>query len=273
MITNIEELISDIRKSGLNIRPPRNLWDEADVSIETELEDLAFAEKYFEGEKEPIEDITGINHHLLPSVEKLSVAQQTILAKELEHLLQHYNFYLDFPKDLPTYLKYPVIINFWKESHVAVSFGENHIELCDMEKENCPFPGYCKTCDEVAAQMKHDEETETGEIDNDFDVDNLLLTPKEIEDWHKKQNIIEQDEEPSDPFGDTTDVEDYFEEINGFYNDDGEKINPESVPVPGLCILCKSYQSDDWEENLLCLMNRYDQRNDKDFKCGVFEKA
>jgi len=65
----------------------------------------------------------------------------------------------------------------------------------------------------------------------------------------------------------------YHEEINGFYNDDGTKIDPDSVPVPGLCIICRKHQIDDWDENLLCLMNRNDQRNEPDFKCGAFEKS
>jgi hypothetical protein len=68
------------------------------------------------------------------------------------------------------------------------------------------------------------------------------------------------------------DSDDYSEEINGFYDDDGTIIDPDSVPVPSLCVICKSHQVDDWEENLLCLMNRNDQRNEKDFKCGSFEK-
>lgn len=62
------------------------------------------------------------------------------------------------------------------------------------------------------------------------------------------------------------------EDINGFYNDDGTKIDPESVPIPGLCIICRKYQIDDWEENMLCTLNRNDQRDEPDFKCGSFEK-
>ncbi|MCD6112520.1 MAG: hypothetical protein J7J86_04535 [Bacteroidales bacterium] len=63
------------------------------------------------------------------------------------------------------------------------------------------------------------------------------------------------------------------EEINGFYDDNGNKINPLSVPVPGLCLLCKSYQVEDWEENLFCLMTRYDQKDDDEFICHAFKKA
>lgn len=62
------------------------------------------------------------------------------------------------------------------------------------------------------------------------------------------------------------------EEINGFYDDNGNKVDPDTVPIPSLCIICKSHQIDDWEENLLCLMNRFDQKDDNDFKCGAFDK-
>jgi len=62
------------------------------------------------------------------------------------------------------------------------------------------------------------------------------------------------------------------EEINGLYDDNGNKINPDLIPVPSLCIICKSYEETDWEENMLCNLNRFDQRNSKDFKCGAYEK-
>ena len=62
------------------------------------------------------------------------------------------------------------------------------------------------------------------------------------------------------------------EPIDGFYDDDGNKINPNLLPVPGLCITCKSYDTPDWDENVLCTLNRNDQRNSSDFKCGAYEK-
>jgi hypothetical protein len=142
-----------------------------------------------------------------------------------------------------------------------------------MEKENCPFPGYCPTCDEVAAQMKYDEETCGSATDLEIDPNQLLPTPKEMGDWiDQHKEAFPDDEKASTTSQSPTDEDPVFEEMNGFYDDDGTKINPESVPVPSLCIICKMYQDDDWEENLLCLMNRYDQRNDEEFECGAFEK-
>ncbi len=61
--------------------------------------------------------------------------------------------------------------------------------------------------------------------------------------------------------------------FNGMYDDDGNKINPHSIPVPGLCLLCKSYDDTDPEENLLCMMNRFDQKEEENFICDAFEKV
>lgn len=63
-----------------------------------------------------------------------------------------------------------------------------------------------------------------------------------------------------------------FVVYNGLYNDDGTPVEIEHIPIPDLCLRCKSYLSDDWEENLLCNMNRNDERNDDNFECGAFEE-
>lgn len=62
-----------------------------------------------------------------------------------------------------------------------------------------------------------------------------------------------------------------YYEINGFYNDDGTKVDIENIAVPAMCMSCKSFYTEAAEENLLCMMNRYDQRNNADFSCGEFE--
>lgn len=63
-----------------------------------------------------------------------------------------------------------------------------------------------------------------------------------------------------------------MEQINGFFDDDGNPINPNLIRKPGLCLLCLKNDIDDPLENLLCTMNRHDQRNEEEFKCGAFEK-
>lgn len=56
----------------------------------------------------------------------------------------------------------------------------------------------------------------------------------------------------------------------GLYDDDGKKIEPETVPIPSLCLVCKRYTTEGWEEDVLCLMNRHDQKNSEVFRCGAF---
>ena len=60
--------------------------------------------------------------------------------------------------------------------------------------------------------------------------------------------------------------------INGIFDDDGFLINMDSLKKPALCMTCFKNFIVDWDENLLCDMNRADQRDYKDFKCGTYEK-
>ena len=285
----IQQLINDIHQATYHVRPPHELWldSEADPQDELELEDMSHVEKYLYGEEEPISSITGIDFEALPPSEKLTKEQKELLATELERLLDFFHFYLDFPIDYPAHLRYPFIKDFWEESHVPMSFGTNHIEFCDYEREGCPFDGYCTTCDEVEAQMKFDEQHEgSSSMDADFNIDDLLPTRKDIERWLKNQqnidteNINPKRNDLAPPFDDEEEKEekdegddnDFIPIYNGFYNDDGTKMNLDAVPIPGLCIICKKYQLDDWDENILCTLNRNDQRDSDDFKCGAFEK-
>jgi len=171
----IEQLISDIHKASWIVRPPHEIWNKADPNYDVELEDLGYVEKHIYGKIESISEITTIDSGMLPVPEKLSDEQQSILAVELEKLLQHFNFYLDFPENYPSNLRYSFIREFWDSEEVALSFSENHIEFCDFEEEiYCPFPGYCNICKEIAIQMEIDNKT--GNLHNtDFDIDDLPL--------------------------------------------------------------------------------------------------
>lgn len=58
--------------------------------------------------------------------------------------------------------------------------------------------------------------------------------------------------------------------IAGFFDDDGYEINIELIKKPSLCLLCK--HNDVHEEEMLCIMNRYDQKDEDEFQCFGFEK-
>jgi hypothetical protein len=274
----IEQLVNDIRAATHKVQPPHDIWLEsgADPDDELELEDMSYVEEFVYGKKKKISKITGIESNALPPPRKLTDSQKALLAVELERMLQVFHFYLDFPESYPAHLRYRFIRKLWNKKHVPLSFGENHIEFCDYDESNCPFPGYCKTCEEVSAQMKFDEEEMKGKsFDFDFNIADLLPTPEQVEAWFKERNIEITEGENCLSIGnesENTENNSNIEQLNGYYDDGGNEISPDSVPVPGLCIVCRKYHEDDWDENLLCLMTRFDQRNDSGFECGAFDR-
>lgn len=59
------------------------------------------------------------------------------------------------------------------------------------------------------------------------------------------------------------------EHLHGFFRDDGTPINPELVPKPSLCILCR--KDDDPAEEIPCILTRADQEGELEFICDAFE--
>ena len=62
------------------------------------------------------------------------------------------------------------------------------------------------------------------------------------------------------------------QKIAGIFDDDGYEINQETIKMQPLCLTCIKYYSGDLEEELLCSLNRNDQADAKEFKCGAYEK-
>ena len=170
----INQLIEIIREATTHVKPPHEIWNDADPDDEIDLEDMSHVEKYIYGDEIPVSEITGIDADMLPPPEKLSYKQQALLTIELEKLLNNKHFALDFPQSFPADRRYPFIRKFWSENHVEMSFGTSHIEFCSYEKECCPFPGYCTSCDEIEEQFRIDEANEKRKRDLG-DLDDLDL--------------------------------------------------------------------------------------------------
>ena len=58
--------------------------------------------------------------------------------------------------------------------------------------------------------------------------------------------------------------------IGGFFDDDGYEINTDLMIKPPLCITC--INNDDPNEELLCNMTRYDQKDEREFQCFAYKK-
>ncbi|CAN5567277.1 hypothetical protein BH10ACI3_BH10ACI3_23250 [soil metagenome] len=53
-----------------------------------------------------------------------------------------------------------------------------------------------------------------------------------------------------------------------YYDDDGNELDPLDLARPQMCTLCE--KNDDADEEILCNLNRLDQRDEPVFKCGAF---
>ena len=54
-----------------------------------------------------------------------------------------------------------------------------------------------------------------------------------------------------------------------YFDDDGTEINPDLIPKPELCLICK--KQNDPAEEIICTINRLDQSDDEEYKCYAFE--
>lgn len=91
----------------------------------------------------------------------------------------------------------------------------------------------------------------TGEAypNNDYEIDSVL---KKKENTKARRHI---DEIP--PAG-----------IAGYFDDDGNKLNPDLIEKPSLCITC--INDDDPNEEILCTLTRLDQKDGKEFICFAY---
>lgn len=56
---------------------------------------------------------------------------------------------------------------------------------------------------------------------------------------------------------------------DGYYDDEGTKINPELIVKPALCLSCE--HENDASQEMLCTLNRMSQLGEPDFKWESYE--
>ncbi|MFP4622497.1 MAG: hypothetical protein ACLFM7_14400 [Bacteroidales bacterium] len=166
----LKQLINDMRESA------RHVPDE-DLSVffgNDDDDNLPVSETYQHGPKRKLSEIVGIPSMCFPPENQLHVRQIEILAVEMELLLNAYYFFPDFPKGLPARLRYQQLTRIWDDEHVFLTNGENHLEFCDYDESNCPFPGYCDICSQIKKYRDNDEDEDLSDMkyDPSFDLDN-----------------------------------------------------------------------------------------------------
>jgi len=61
--------------------------------------------------------------------------------------------------------------------------------------------------------------------------------------------------------------------IAGMFDDDGYEIQKKTIKMQPLCLTCIKNSSDDWEDDVLCNLNRFGQRKSDIFECYEYRKA
>ncbi len=174
----IEQLIEDLRKARNYDDPPEMMEDFLICQTEEAEDKVADVEEYLNGPRQPLSQILGIEKEKLPPPERLSDEQAEVLAGEMEKLWRHFRFYPSYPDDnFPGKVRYRLLRDSWDIDQIRLSTGAIGVEFCYYDEENCPLPGYCKTCerlkkeyDEVNDSLKKTgEEPETDQsVDRDL---------------------------------------------------------------------------------------------------------
>ena len=60
------------------------------------------------------------------------------------------------------------------------------------------------------------------------------------------------------------------ENLSGIFDDDGNKISPDLIPKPSLCVSCRK-DGMAGEEEILCALTRSDQQGEEEFQCYAYE--
>ena len=139
----VEQLKEDIREAAQK----NSIENEDDIQTSgSDFEQhIKEVENYVHGPTAPLSRILGICTIQLPPPEKLSNAQQAAIYKEMELLLNAFNFCPDFPEKLPGHFKYQLMRSRWDNEQVRMNSGQSHLEFCDYEPKECPFPSrYCR---------------------------------------------------------------------------------------------------------------------------------
>ncbi|MCK4661769.1 MAG: hypothetical protein KAT68_02800 [Bacteroidales bacterium] len=130
----INQLITDLQEAAKRI-PPKPYYEHG-----PELDGIEYVLEWENNPYQKMSKLFGIEKFNFPSSEKLNDKQLEILTDEIEKLWLAYNFYPDFPDNLPAKYKYKVMVDFWDEEVQYISEGQSHIEFCHYEPKNVRFP-------------------------------------------------------------------------------------------------------------------------------------
>jgi hypothetical protein len=109
-----------------------------------------------------LEKVTGIKSAQIPLLEGISKKEATLISIELEEMLSLFNLFFGFPKKLPGHLRYGFFYQNWGKEIFLSENDSSYLEICNYNIDQCPFPCYCKICEEISERIKMDEHLQRG---------------------------------------------------------------------------------------------------------------
>lgn len=140
----IDQIVDDLNKL-MDVPPPFEKYEEP-YDFNRMMMDFETAFLHQEGI--PADEFTKITREELPPAERMSREQIHLLTKAMMDFLMHCQYFPEFPDNLPEEIMYKTLRENWEKFILPEVPVCCHQEFCEYEKENCPFPGYCTSCDE-----------------------------------------------------------------------------------------------------------------------------
>lgn len=134
----IEQLIEDLlsaEASQIAIRSHLDILGECEV-LEPDSDDCGFNDC---SETMPLSQIVNLDKSIFPPAEKLSDEQIDLIYIHLLRVLDNYNFFLDFPDNVPNRVKYSMLLAIFDEETTCSNAYVTNIEFCDYDYDTCPF--------------------------------------------------------------------------------------------------------------------------------------
>lgn len=142
----LNQLIADMRHAAQNLPPKPEYY------IPPEAEGIEHIIEWENSVDKPMHEWTGITKDVFPPPEKLSEQELVMMVDEILKLWKAYNFIADLPENLPVEIAYKALVDYFDKPVAWISEGNLHIEFCEYEPENCPWPEEFCWC-----KVLHDE--------------------------------------------------------------------------------------------------------------------
>lgn len=154
----LNHLINDLREASENVPPvPKYFSDSPYWKLEYIIE-------WEQAPFEKMDELLGIEVFAFPPSDKLNNAQLTQLVEEIEKLWSAYNFYPDFPDDLPVIIKYELLISFMSKEKVQYLKQSSEFDFCEVDPDTCVFgEDFCR-CKDIEDDYDDFIEPKPGEL-------------------------------------------------------------------------------------------------------------